>query len=95
MQDGEHETAPTQLNGTPMGRTPNSSWAYVLFDVARRVSEETYRSWARKAVLQEGNSIVVRGSAVSNAGIVVHDHKIRHGQRSELLPRHTAGDVKA
>lgn len=83
--DCEHKTAPTQETGYPSIRTPNIGPGYFILDNVRRVSEETYRSWTRRAVPQPGDLIMAREAPVGNVALIPEGLEPCLGQRTLLI----------
>ena len=83
--DSEHKTAPTQDDGYPMIRTPNIGRGYFLLDGVRRVSEETYRGWTKRAVPRTGDLILAREAPVGNVAMVKEGMQVCLGQRTVLI----------
>jgi type I restriction enzyme S subunit len=83
--DCEHKTAPTQEEGYPSIRTPNIGRGYLLLDGVNRVSEETYRKWAARAMPQYGDLIMAREAPVGNVAMVPQGLRPCLGQRTLLI----------
>jgi type I restriction enzyme S subunit len=84
--DSEHKTAPSQDTGYPNIRTPNiGRGRLILDDDVRRVSEEVYEEWTRRAVPEPGDLILAREAPVGNVAIVPDNPKVCLGQRTVLL----------
>ncbi|ABW68041.1 restriction endonuclease subunit S [Desulfosudis oleivorans] len=83
--DCEHKTAPTQAEGYPSIRTPNIGRGYFLLDGVNRVSEETYRSWTRRAEPKPGDLIMAREAPVGNVAMVPAGLRPCLGQRTLLI----------
>ena len=83
--DCEHKTAPTQEDGYPSIRTPNIGRGYFILDNVNRVSEETYRSWTRRAIPKPGDLIMAREAPVGNVAIIPPGLQPCLGQRTLLI----------
>lgn len=83
--DCEHKTAPTQATGYPSIRTPNIGRGYFILDGVKRVSEETYLLWTRRAVPQPGDLIMAREAPVGNVAVVPQGLQPCLGQRTLLI----------
>lgn len=83
--DSEHKTAPIQDDGYPYIRTPNVGKGRLDFTNVRRVSEEVYREWTKRAVPIKGDLILAREAPVGNVAIVPEGEKVCLGQRTVLL----------
>ena len=89
--DCEHKTAPTVLSGFPLIRTPDIGVGRLDVEGARRVDEETYRAWTRRAVPRPGDLILAREAPVGNVGPVPPGVQPALGQRTVLI--RTRADV--
>lgn len=83
--DCEHKTAPTQETGYPSIRTPNIARGFFILDNVRRVSEETYRLWTRRAIPKQGDLIMAREAPVGNVAIIPPGLNPCLGQRTLLI----------
>ncbi len=83
--DCEHKTAPTQEDGYPSIRTPNIGRGYFILDNVNRVSEETYRSWTRRAIPKPGDLIMAREAPVGNVAMIPPGLQPCLGQRTLLI----------
>jgi type I restriction enzyme S subunit len=83
--DCEHKTAPVQDEGYPSIRTPNIGRGHLLLDNVRRVSEETYHLWTRRAVPTPGDLILAREAPAGNVGVIPDNEKVCLGQRTVLI----------
>jgi len=83
--DCEHKTAPTQETGYPSIRTPNIGRGFLILDNVKRVSEETYRLWARRAIPKQGDLIMAREAPVGNVAIIPPGLNPCLGQRTLLI----------
>lgn len=83
--DCEHKTAPTQDTGYPSIRTPNIGRGHFILDGVNRVSEETYRSWTRRAIPQAGDLIMAREAPVGNVAMIPPGLQPCLGQRTLLI----------
>ncbi len=83
--DCEHKTAPTQGEGYPSIRTPNIGRGYFILDDVKRVSQETYRLWTRRAIPRSGDLIMAREAPVGNVAMVPHGFSPCLGQRTLLI----------
>lgn len=83
--DCEHKTAPTQEHGYPSIRTPNIGKGKLILDDVRRVSEETYQAWTRRAVPRPGDLILAREAPAGNAAVVPDGMQVCLGQRTVLI----------
>lgn len=91
--DCEHKTAPTQDEGFPSIRTPNIGKGKLLLDDVKRVSEETYRAWTRRAVPLPGDLIFAREAPAGNVAVVPDGLQPCLGQRTVLIrPKKEAFD---
>ncbi|WP_421220293.1 restriction endonuclease subunit S [Aeromonas enteropelogenes] len=83
--DCEHKTAPTQDEGFPSIRTPNIGKGKLLLDNVKRVSEETYLAWTRRAVPLPGDLIFAREAPAGNVAVVPDGLQPCLGQRTVLI----------
>ena len=83
--DCEHKTAPKQETGYPSIRTPNIGPGYFILEGVNRVSEETYRSWTKRAVPQPGDLIMAREAPVGNVAMIPEGLRPCLGQRTLLI----------
>ena len=83
--DCEHKTAPTQEHGIPSIRTPNIGKGRLLLDGVYRVSEDTYKEWARRAEPQGGDLILAREAPAGNVAVIPDGMKVCLGQRTVLV----------
>ncbi|WP_421335544.1 restriction endonuclease subunit S [Aeromonas veronii] len=91
--DCEHKTAPTQDEGFPSIRTPNIGKGKLLLDNVKRVSEETYLAWTRRAVPLPGDLIFAREAPAGNVAVVPDGLQPCLGQRTVLIrPKKEAFD---
>jgi type I restriction enzyme S subunit len=83
--DCEHKTAPTQGEGFPSIRTPNIGKGKLLLNGVRRVSEETYKLWTKRAVPTYGDLILAREAPAGNVGVIPKEETVCLGQRTVLI----------
>lgn len=83
--DCEHKTAPTQEEGIPSIRTPNIGHGVLLLDGVKRVSEETYKEWTRRAEPKPGDLILAREAPAGNVAVIPEGMRVCLGQRTVLL----------
>ena len=83
--DCEHKTAPIQDEGIPSIRTPNVGKGYLQLDGVRRVSEETYHKWTRRAKPEYPDLILAREAPVGNVALLPKGLKVCLGQRTVLI----------
>lgn len=83
--DCEHKTAPTQDEGFPSIRTPNIGKGRLILENVRRVSEETYNLWTRRAVPLPGDLILAREAPAGNVGVIPEGELVCLGQRTVLI----------
>jgi len=83
--DCEHKTAPTQDSGNPSIRTPNIGKGELILKNVRRVSEETYSLWTRRAIPVGGDLIMAREAPAGNVAIIPENEKVCLGQRTLLI----------
>ena len=83
--DCEHKTAPRQDTGHPSIRTPNIGRGFFILDNVYRVSDETYRTWTRRAVPLPGDLIMAREAPVGNVAIIPEGLEPCLGQRTLLI----------
>lgn len=83
--DCEHKTAPIQPTGYPSIRTPNIGRGRLILDNVNRVSEETYRAWAKRTIPQADDLILAREAPIGNVAIIPKNLKICLGQRTVLI----------
>ena len=83
--DCEHKTAPVQDEGYPSIRTPNIGRGNLILDKVRRVSQETYHLWTRRAVPEGGDLILAREAPAGNIGVVPNGEQVCLGQRTVLI----------
>jgi len=88
-----HATAPTEMDGYPLIRTPNIGRGRLNLKDAYRVSEETYQTWTKRAVPEPGDLILAREAPAGNVAIVKEGEKVCLGQRTvHLRPNITKVD---
>lgn len=83
--DCEHKTAPTQETGYPSIRTPNIGRGNLILDKVKRVSEETYTKWTKRAIPKTDDLILAREAPVGNVAIIPRNLKVCLGQRTVLI----------
>jgi type I restriction enzyme S subunit len=83
--DCEHKTAPTQDEGFPSIRTPNIGQGVLILDNVKRVSEETYKTWTKRAVPQADDLILAREAPAGNIAVIPQNLKVCLGQRTVLI----------
>ena len=83
--DCEHKTAPTQETGYPSIRTPNIGRGNLILDKVKRVSEETYKKWTKRAIPKTDDLILAREAPVGNVAIIPRNLKVCLGQRTVLI----------
>lgn len=86
--DCEHKTAPAAAAGMEFGYsigTPNIRDGRILVDGAKKVNQETYKSWTSRAVPEKGDIILAREAPVGQAGYVDGSVPVCLGQRTVLL----------
>ena len=83
--DCEHKTAPTQDTGYPSIRTPNIGKGELILENVRRVSEETYTQWSRRATPLPGDLIMAREAPAGNVAIIPENTSVCLGQRTLLI----------
>ncbi|MBP5979937.1 MAG: restriction endonuclease subunit S [Halomonas sp.] len=83
--DCEHKTAPTQETGYPSIRTPNIGEGYLFLDNVKRVSEETYHHWTKRALPKGGDLILAREAPAGNVGVIPEGEQVCLGQRTVLI----------
>jgi type I restriction enzyme S subunit len=83
--DCEHKTAPTQDIGHPSIRTPNIGKGELILEKVRRVSEETYNLWTRRAIPESGDLIMAREAPAGNVAIIPDNEQVCLGQRTLLI----------
>lgn len=83
--DSEHKTAPAQSQGYPLIRTPNIGRGRFILDDVKRVSDETYNVWTRRAVPRRNDLILAREAPVGNVAIVPANLNPCLGQRTVLI----------
>lgn len=83
--DCEHKTAPIQATGYPSIRTPNIGRGRLILDNVNRVSEETYKDWAKRAIPEANDLILAREAPIGNIAIIPTNLKVCLGQRTVLI----------
>jgi type I restriction enzyme S subunit len=83
--DCEHKTAPTQDEGIPSIRTTNVGRGTLLLDGVKRVSEETYKEWTRRAAPAPGDLILAREAPAGNVAVIPEGPRLCLGQRTVLI----------
>lgn len=86
--DCEHKTAPAASPGEEYGYsigTPHLRGGRIDYGTAKRVSEETFHAWSRRAVLGEGDMILAREAPVGQVGLVDPSRPTCLGQRTVLV----------
>ena len=84
--DCVNKTAPVVEHPTPykMIRTTNVRYGEIDTDNVRYVSEETFKIWTRRGVLQENDIIFTREAPVGETGLVDEPNGLFLGQRTML-----------
>ncbi len=77
-----HATAPTQDEGYPLIRTPNIGRGRLDLDGVYRVSEDTYKTWTRRATPQDGDLILAREAIAGNVAVIKNGVQVCLGQRT-------------
>jgi type I restriction enzyme S subunit len=80
-----HATAPTQLEGYPLIRTPNIGRGRLDLADVYRVSEDTYETWTKRAVPESGDLILAREAPAGNVAVVKEGQQVCLGQRTVHL----------
>jgi len=83
--DCEHKTAPAQTEGYPSIRTPNIGKGELILENVRRVSEETYNLWTRRATPESNDLIMAREAPAGNVALIPKNIKVCLGQRTLLI----------
>jgi hypothetical protein len=86
--DCEHKTAPPAAPGSEFGfsvGTPALRLNFINYKEAKRVDEDTYRTWSKRAELQEGDIILAREAPVGGVGLVGAGERVCLGQRTVLV----------
>ncbi|CAK8722169.1 hypothetical protein GKODMF_13760 [Candidatus Electrothrix gigas] len=83
--DCEHKTAPTQSTGYPSIRTPNIGTGELLLDGVKRVSEETYKLWTKRAAPQPNDLTLAREAPAGNIAVIPVGEQVCLGQRTVLI----------
>ena len=83
--DCEHKTAPISGEGYPSIRTPNIGKGHLILNNVRRVSQETYNLWTRRAAPVGGDLILAREAPAGNVGVVPDGELVCLGQRTVLI----------
>lgn len=83
--DCEHKTAPTKDEGIPLIRTPNIGAGHLILDNAKRVSEQVYATWTKRAKPEPGDLILAREAPVGNVALIRKGQRVCLGQRTVLL----------
>jgi len=83
--DCEHKTAPIAGEGYPSIRTPNIGKGHLILDNVRRVSQETYNLWTRRAAPVGGDLILAREAPAGNVGVIPDGELVCLGQRTVLI----------
>jgi type I restriction enzyme S subunit len=83
--DCEHKTAPTQDEGIPLIRTPNIGAGHLILDNAKRITEQVYAAWTRRAKPEPGDLIMAREAPVGNVALIRKGQRVCLGQRTVLL----------
>ncbi|MFN9111054.1 MAG: restriction endonuclease subunit S, partial [Bacteroidota bacterium] len=83
--DCEHKTAPTELSGFPLIRTPNIGRNKLLLDQVYFVSKKTYDSWTRRAIPKAGDLILAREAPAGNVVVIPNNIDVCLGQRTVLI----------
>lgn len=88
-----HATAPTESDGYPLIRTPNIGKGRLDFTDVYRVSEDTYRTWTKRAIPEADDLILAREAPAGNVAIVREGQMVCLGQRTvHLRPDKTKVD---
>jgi type I restriction enzyme S subunit len=80
-----HATAPTESDGYPLIRTPNVGRGRLDLEDVYRVSEDTYKTWTKRAVPQPDDLILAREAPAGNVAIVKEGQTVCLGQRTVHL----------
>jgi type I restriction enzyme S subunit len=84
--DCEHKTVPEDLYGSAWAvGTPAMTDGRIDFSRAKRISDDTYDLWTRRAVPVEGDLILAREAPVGPVVRVPASPKVALGQRTVLL----------
>ena len=84
--DCEHKTAPLVEKSDFLSvRTTDISNGRINFEIANRISEETYVEWTRRMIPSEEDIVLAREAPVGEVGWVDNKHKICLGQRTVLI----------
>jgi type I restriction enzyme S subunit len=83
--DSEHKTATIEETGYPYIRTPNIGKGRLILDNVRRISEESYQQWTRRAIPKADDLILAREAPVGNVAIIPKNIKVCLGQRTVLI----------
>lgn len=94
--DCEHKTVPEDLHGAAWAvGTAAMSDGRIDFSRAKRISDETYELWTRRAVPGEGDLILAREAPVGPVVRVPASPRVALGQRTVLLrPRQDVIDSR-
>jgi len=79
--DSEHKTATIEETGYPYIRTPNIGKGRLILDNVRRISEESYQQWTRRAIPKADDLILAREAPVGNVAIIPKNIKVCLGQQ--------------
>jgi type I restriction enzyme S subunit len=84
--DCEHKTAPLVEKGDFISvRTTDINNGKINFDIANRISEQTYIEWTKRIIPREEDIVLAREAPVGEVGWVDSKHKICLGQRTVLI----------
>jgi len=88
IADCEHNTAPQAKPGREFGYsigTPSIRSGRMILSSAKRVDEQTFRSWSARAALQKNDIILTREAPAGEAALVDGTVPVCLGQRTVLL----------
>ena len=80
-----HATAPTESDGYPLIRTPNIGRGRLDLADVYRVSEDTYKTWTKRAVPEPDDLILAREAPAGNVAIIREGQTVCLGQRTVHL----------
>lgn len=84
--DCEHKTVPKDVHGSSWAvGTPAMNDGQIDFSRAKRISDETYDLWTRRAIPVEGDLILAREAPVGLVVLVPASPRVALGQRTVLL----------
>ena len=94
--DCEHKTAPIDYDGSFYSiRTTDISNGRINYEIANRVSFQTYQEWTKRAKPQKNDILFAREAPVGEVGFVRTNDDLCLGQRTVLIKPNTTNVIPA